>query len=216
MVSVERLRTVLAADLTRRRVVVALALVVGTAVLGLALSTRPGDVWFYLSTVVAAVVWTAGGLLSGPLPPLRGTLRRPLLTPAVIGLAAGAVFLAGALVVREIPPLRDFVQGVLAYADRGTITLVLLVAVANGVAEEIFFRGALYEAIGPRSPVLISTVIYALVTVVTGNPVLVFAAATLGAVLGMLRRASGTIVAPAITHVTWSILMLFALPPLVA
>lgn len=195
--------------------VVAVALVVGTGVLGLALSTQPGEGRFYLSTLVAAAVWTAGGLLSGPLPPPRGTLRRPLLTPVVIGLAAGAVFLAGALVVREIPPLRDFVRDVLVYADRGTIALVLVVAVANGVAEEIFFRGALFAALGPRSPVLISTVVYALVTVATGNPVLVFAAATLGAVLGLLRRTSDSVVAPAITHVTWSILMLLALPPLV-
>jgi membrane protease YdiL (CAAX protease family) len=202
------------AELRRRRVVVAVALVLGTAVLGLALSTRPGDAWFYLSTLVAAVVWTAGGLLAGPLPSLRGTLRRPVLTPLAIGLAAGAVFLAGALVVREIPPLRDLVQGVLAYADRGTLPLVLAVTVTNGVAEEIFFRGALFAAIGPRSPVLISTAIYALVTVATANPMLVFAAATLGAVLARQRQVSGTVVAPAITHVTWSTLMLFALPPL--
>jgi membrane protease YdiL (CAAX protease family) len=194
--------------------VVAVALVVGTAVLGLALSTRPGEGWFYLSTLVAAAVWTAGGLLSGPLPPPRGTLRRPLLTPVVIGLAVGVVFLAGALVVREIPPLRELVRGVLAYADRGSIALVLVVAVANGVAEEIFFRGALFAAVGPRFPVLISTTIYALITVATGNPMLVFAAATLGAGLGLLRRASDTVVAPAITHVTWSTLLLLALPPL--
>jgi hypothetical protein len=52
------------------------------------------------------------------------------------------------------------------------------------------------------------------VTVATGNPMLVFAAVTLGAVLGRQRQVAGTVVAPAITHVTWSTLMLFALPPL--
>ena len=38
---------------------------------------------------------------------------------------------------------------------------------------------------------LISTVIYALATVAGGNPVLVFAAAVLGAVVGLQRRAGG-------------------------
>jgi hypothetical protein len=33
-------------------------------------------------------------------------------------------------------------------------------------------------------------------------------------VLGLQRRASGGILAPVITHVTWSTLMLFTLPPL--
>jgi membrane protease YdiL (CAAX protease family) len=43
---------------------------------------------------------------------------------------------------------------------------------------------------------------------------LVFAALTLGVVFGLQRRASGGILAPMITHVTWSMIMLFALPPL--
>jgi uncharacterized protein len=43
---------------------------------------------------------------------------------------------------------------------------------------------------------------------------LVFAALTLGLVLGLQRRASGGILAPILTHVTWSTTMLYALPPL--
>ena len=82
------------------------------------------------------------------------------------------------------------------------------------MAEEVFFRGGLFAAIGRRQPVAISTLIYALATLATGNPMLVFAAVTLGLVLGLQRRASGGILAPIITHVTWSTLMLFILPPL--
>jgi membrane protease YdiL (CAAX protease family) len=43
---------------------------------------------------------------------------------------------------------------------------------------------------------------------------LVFAALTLGALLGLQRRASGGVLAPMLTHLTWSTAMLFALPPL--
>jgi membrane protease YdiL (CAAX protease family) len=80
----------------------------------------------------------------------------------------------------------------------------------------VFFRGGLFAAIGRRHAVVISTVIYAVATVATGNPMLVFAALALGFVLGLQRRASGGILAPIITHVTWSTVMLFVLPPLFA
>jgi membrane protease YdiL (CAAX protease family) len=94
--------------------------------------------------------------------------------------------------------------------------LLVLITVANGLTEEVFFRGALYAAIGARHPVLISTAVYAVATVATGNPMLVFAALTLGLVLGLQRRASGGLLAPMLTHVTWSVSMLLALPPLFA
>jgi membrane protease YdiL (CAAX protease family) len=64
--------------------------------------------------------------------------------------------------------------------------------------------------------VLISTAVYALATVAGGNPVLVFAAVILGAVVALERRASGGLLAPILTHITWSLSMLFVLPPIFA
>jgi membrane protease YdiL (CAAX protease family) len=204
----------------RRRLVVALVLAAGALMLGLSLSVRPADPAFYPLTAGLAAVWLAGGLGSGPLHLGRirfaDGLRRPILMPIVLGLAAAAVFVLGALVVREIDPLRTFTENVLAQARRGSLPLVAVVTVLNGIAEETFFRGALFAALGDRRPVLASTGIYAVVTVATGNPMLVFAAATLGLVLGLQRRASGGILAPMLTHVTWSVVMLLALPPLFA
>jgi uncharacterized protein len=214
---VPREHTETAGESRRRRIVVAISLVVGAVLLGFSLSVRPGDSLFYVLTGAVAVTWFVGGLASGPLHlgyiPFRGTLRRPIITPIVIGLLASGVFIVGALIVREIPPLRDLVQNVLAHA-RGSVLLITVVTVANGIAEEVFFRGGLYSALGRRRPVLISTVVDAVATVATGNPMLVFAALTLGFVLGLQRRASGGILAPMLTHVTWSTIMLFALPPL--
>jgi hypothetical protein len=205
-------------EFRRRRIVVAMVLVAGATLLGISLAVKPGDALFYPLTLAVAATWTIGGLVSGPLHlgylPYRGSLRRPMITPFVIGLVAAGVFLLGALVVREIGPLRDYVVSVLEHARKGTLGLIALITLLNGAAEEVFFRGALFAAIGRRHPVLISTAIYALATVATGNPMLVFAALTLGAVLGLQRRASGGILAPIITHLTWSMVMLFALPPL--
>jgi CAAX protease family protein len=207
-------------DFLRRRIVVAVALVVGAVLLGFSLSIRPGDSTFYALTGAVAVVWTVGGLASGPLHlgyiSFRGAVRRPVLSPLVIGVIAAAVFVAGAFAVREIRPLRDYVENVLAHAQQGSTALIVLVTLANAIGEEIFFRGALFAAIGRRYPVVISTIVYAIATVATSNPMLVFAALTLGLVFGLQRRASGGILAPMITHVTWSMIMLFALPPLFA
>jgi hypothetical protein len=63
---------------------------------------------------------------------------------------------------------------------------------------------------------LISTTLYALATVAGDNPVLVFAAVVVGTVVALERRASGGILAPILTHITWSLSMLFVLPPIFA
>lgn len=205
-------------EFRRRRVVVAVVLVLGATLLGISLGVRPGDPRFYPLTLLLAAVWVAGGLLSGPLHlghvPAGGALRRPIITPVVLGLLAGGVFVLGALVVRQVPPLAGYVDDVLAHADEGWLPLVALVTFLNGVAEEVFFRGGLFAAIGRRRPVAISTAVYGLATVATANPMLVLAALLLGLLLGLQRRASGGILGPVLTHVTWSAAMLFALPPL--
>ena len=205
-------------EFRRRRIVVGVVLVIGATLLGFSLAVEPGDALFYLLTLAVAATWIVGGLLSGPLhlgyEYVRGRARRPVLTPLAIGLIAAAVFLLGALIVREIAPLRDYVVSVLEHARKGNLTLIAIVTVVNGVAEEVFFRGALFAAIGRRRPVLISTVVYALATTATGNPMLVFAAVTLGTVLALQRRASGGVLGPIITHVVWSTAMLFTLPVL--
>ncbi len=203
---------------SRRRLVVAVVLVVGATLLGFSLAVRPGDVVFYVLTLLLAAVWVVGSVASGPLHlgriAWRGQLRRPVVTPVLLGLAAGAVFAAGALVVRQVPLLAGLVDDVLAHADEGSYASVAVVAVLNGVAEEVFFRGALFAAVGRRHAVLVSTAVYALATVATLNLVLVVAAALLGLLLGLMRRASGGVLGPAITHVTWSLCMLLVLPTL--
>ncbi|MBA2954927.1 CPBP family intramembrane metalloprotease [Nocardioides sp. CGMCC 1.13656] len=192
----------------RRRVVLVTTLVLGTVLLGVSLRIEPGTVWFYPAALALAAVWAGGALLAGP--PTFGD-RSPV-RPVLVGLALGAVFVVGALVVREIPALDDAVGAVTAYADRGSGPLVVLVAVVTGLSEELYFRGALYDAL-PR-PVLATTLVYAVVTVATGNVMLVFASVLLGLVAAAARRHSGGVVAPCLVHATWSVVLLLALPRL--
>lgn len=204
----------------RRRIVVGITLAVGATLLGLSFSVRQGDPAFYPLTFGLAATWTIGSLLSGPLHlghVLRDdTLRRPIITPIASGLLLAALFVIGAFLIRTIPALANLTEDVLGYARLGNLWIIVVITLVNGIAEELFFRGALYAAIGVWHPVLISTALYALATVAGGNLVLVFAAALLGTVVGLERRASGGILAPILTHITWSVSMLLVLPPIFA
>lgn len=203
----------------RRRIVVAVTLVVGATLLGISLATAPGDPAFYPLTLTVAAAWVIGGFASGPLhlgyQQVRGRLRRPIVTPIVIGVLAVAGFVVGALVIREIEPLRSVVSGVLAHARRGNVALIYLVTLLNGAAEEVFFRGALYAAIGRGYPVPIGVGVYVLVTAASGNSMLILAGLVMGTVWTLQRRASGGIAASLLTHVIWSAGILFALPPII-
>lgn len=200
----------------RRRRVVAATAVTGASLLGVSLSTKPGSRSFYGLTLGVAATWIAGGLASGPLHlgHRHGDVKRPLVTPVAVGAGAFGVFYVGALVAQHVPPLNRAVAKVLQYSTQGTTELVLFTTLANGLAEEVFFRGALYAAVGPRHPVLASTAVYMLATSATRNPALVLASGAMGTVFALQRGASGGIQAPALSHVVWSTLMLRYLPPM--
>lgn len=203
----------------RRRKVVAGVTAAGAGLLGASLQTRPASWQFYAATAGVAATWIAGGFASGPLhlgwmQDRDDTLKRPVVTPVLTGAAAFGGFYACALVAKRIPVLDEAISSVLAYAHQGNTGLVLATTLANGAAEEVFFRGALYAAIGEQHPVALSTAAYGLATVTTRNPALVLAATVMGTLFGAQRRASGGIQAPVLTHLTWSVLMLRYLPPL--
>jgi membrane protease YdiL (CAAX protease family) len=205
----------------RRRRVTAAVSVAGAGLLGVSLSRKPDSPSFYALTLGVAATWVAGGLVSGPLhlgwvQTPRATLRRPLLTPVVGGAGAFGLFYAAALVAKRIPPLEAAVTRVLRYAQQGNPALVTTTTLANGLAEEVFFRGALYAAVGVEHPVLKSSAVYTLATVATRNPALVLASVPMGLLFAFQRRVTGGIQAPALTHLTWSVLMLRYLPPLFA
>src|SRR4029078_117263 len=185
-------------EFLRRRIVVGIKLVIGATLRGLSLNVPPDSAIFSPLTIGLAATWVIGGFASGPLhlgrinfrrergadttpptPPARARAarRRPTTTPTLLGLALAAVFILGAVVVRNIEPLRNITENILAFARYGSLQLLAIITLLNGSAEEIFFRGALFAAIGTWHPVAISTVIYTLTTVATGNVMLVFSAA---------------------------------------
>ncbi|MGO9154821.1 CPBP family intramembrane glutamic endopeptidase [Mycobacterium sp.] len=202
----------------RRRIVVAVTLVIGVAVLGFSLRRHPGDSNFYWLTLVLAAVWIGGAWLSGPLHlggiSWRGRNQRPVISGTGIGVLLGGVFVLGGLFAREIPSVSALISRVLQFAHHGSFSLVVLITVVNGVAEELFFRGALYTALGRRHPLVVSTVVYVGATMASGNLMLGFAAIILGTICALERRASGGVLAPALTHFVWGLIMVLVLPPM--
>lgn len=211
-------RTEPPAVVRKRRIVVAVVLVFGAVTLAVSLNQEPGDPAFYWLTFLLAAIWAGGALLSGPMHlgcvSWRGRSQRPVLTGVGIGLLLGGAFVVGGLIARQIDPIAEFITRVLIFANQGALWLVVVITLVNGVAEELYFRGALYTALGDRAPVVISTIMYIIATSASGNPMLGFAAIILGAVCALERRATGGVLAPMLTHLVWGLIMVLALPPL--
>jgi uncharacterized protein len=191
----------------------------GAGLLGISLSAKAGSPQFYILSMGLAGTWAAGALSSGPLPLTMpkdrdGTWWRPVVMPVLTGAGAFGLFYGAARLARHIPPLNRAIGSVLHYADVGSTPLVLLTAGANALAEELFFRGALWSLVEESHPLATTTLAYAATTTMTRNPALVLAGTATSALFGLQRRTSGGILAPALTHLTWSLLMLRYLPPL--
>jgi membrane protease YdiL (CAAX protease family) len=201
----------------RRRIVVVIVLLLGATALGVAMRRHPGEPSFYWWSLGLAAVWTVGAFVSGPLHLggvcWRGRNQRPVISGTVVGLVVGGVFVGGGLIAREIPAVSELITRVLHYTDQGSWRLTIAVALLGAIAEELFYRGALYTALGRHHPALISTIVYVAVTLASGNPMLAFAAIFLGTVCAWERRATGGVLAPILTHFVWSLIVLLALPP---
>ena len=211
-------RTESATVRARRRRVVTAAGIGGAGLLGMSLSAPAGSRRFYLLTIALAGTWAGGALSSGPLPldrtedPGRAGRHR-VVVPVLTGAGAFGLFYGAARLAQRISPLDRAVRGVLRFVDDGSTHLVLLTACVNAVAEEMFFRGALWSVVEESRPLLKTTLAYAATTAATRNPALVLAGTATSVLFGLQRRTSGGVLAPALTHLTWSALMLCYLPP---
>ena len=189
------------------------------ALLRASFGARAGSTRFYLLTTGLAGTWTGGALGTGPIPwrgdrwrsRRSGQARALIIVPIATGTATFAGFYAAAWLVRRHPAWRRAIGSVLRYADAGSTPLVVLIASGSAVAEELFFRGALWS--GPQ-PLRTTTLAYTASTAATGNPMLTLAGAITSVIFGWQRAATGGVLAPAVSHITWSILMLRYLPPL--
>jgi len=148
---------------------------------------------------LAAVAWR--GLVDGALPwqhPHTPVL--PLGLRLAAGTAMGLAIVAGSRWLTRVVPagarLAEGLGELLGPLSRGQ---VLVFALASGLAEEAFFRGALQ----PRVGLLGASVLFALAHFAPRRDLAVWALFALGAgaVFGVLFDWTGDLVAPALAHV---------------
>ncbi|HEU0131901.1 MAG TPA: CPBP family glutamic-type intramembrane protease [Mycobacteriales bacterium] len=190
----------------RRNGAVLVAAWVASAVLTRVTFQRPG----VGPALLLAAVLVAGALLSGGVPVAHRRGKHPLVRPVLTALAVFVVFVVVGWFARLLPPVDHAVDSVLRRADAWSWPAAALLAAVAGVAEEVFYRGAVFER--ARLPLVTATAAHALATLPALNVALTGAALLLGVVLGLSRRASGGWWAPAVTHTAWSLLVLAWLP----
>lgn len=196
-----------------RRLIVGATLLAGVTTLALTLRLEPGNDTFVIGALSLAAIWAVGARACGPLP-MRGptALGRQAGTALLVGSAPLVLCLAVGVVVSGVPVLAEPAADLLAHRGTAVLPLVVVITALNGVAEELYFRGALYDAVPVRSAWLLTAVAYALATLPSGVLLLSAAAALLGVLTGLLRRATGGLLAPIVAHLVWSLGMLLLLP----
>jgi membrane protease YdiL (CAAX protease family) len=190
-----------------RRYAVAATQVVGTTLLGRSLLAEPGSRRFYRATYATAATWVAGGLASSSRPQWT---KKGAAEGIAVGTAAFGLFYGCAHVARRIPVLRRALTSAFRHVDVGRTSAVATTTVVNGIAEEVFFRGAVQDLLGGKR----SAALYVAAVAGSRNPALVLAAAIMGPLWAWQRERSGGLLAPMLAHVAWSMLMLQFVTPL--
>jgi membrane protease YdiL (CAAX protease family) len=202
----------------RRRIVVAVVAVIAGVLLGESMRRHPGEPSFYWLALAFVAVLAVGALLSGPLHLggicWRGRNQRPVITGSAVGLLVGGFFVLGATVVGHSPAVSELITRVMQFAHEGSLWMILIIVLLGAIAEELFYRGALYTALGRHNPVVISTAVYVAVTMASANLMLGLAAVILGTVCAWERRATGGVLASILTHFVCSLVVTLTLLPL--
>lgn len=157
---------------------------------------------FYAGLAGVAVLWRGAVDGVGPFaaPGVPAPDAAGLAGGALVGLAAGAALVGVSRVWTRFSPAARALGRVLARAV-GPLTdrEVALLAVSSGIAEELFFRGALQ----PRVGLVLASVLFALAHLLPRREGLAWAVFALlaGGGFGALFEWSGHVVAPAVAHV---------------
>jgi membrane protease YdiL (CAAX protease family) len=147
---------------------------------------------------------------------LRPSPRLMLLGAAAGGLMAIVTYLVYPLLARILPYIATDTTALYAAFREPSLLVASVALIPVVVGEELVWRGvvqaSLVERLGATSGVALAAVVYALVHVPLGSPVLVAAAFFCGLAWGTLRAATASLVPTLVAHLLWDLLILLWLP----
>ncbi|MCU1365044.1 MAG: hypothetical protein JWN39_683 [Ilumatobacteraceae bacterium] len=193
------------------------ALIGGGGLIAATLRVQRDSPAFYAAGFGLAAVWILSACAFGRIRLSHPTrVVEDALVGAVLGVLTFGVFVGADEVGRRISFLAGPIRNVLGKADSGSLFWVLALALVNAIAEEMFFRGTLIDALsrrnGPGVSAALSVVLYVAVTAVGGNTALTVAALVMGTVFVAERVLTRGLLAPIVTHLIWSTLVILLLP----
>lgn len=199
------------------------ALLVGAALVfvwPLLLSRFGGrDVYALLGPFALVVIGLV--MLVGRREPVFPRSSRVLARDVGIGVAVGAVMTGGtyacfAVGERLWPPLAGHVGVLYRDAHKESFVLALLATLAVIVAEEVLWRGPLLgvlrRKVGLRGAAAISLVTYALACSASRSVIVAVSALVCGAIWLAERISTRSIVAPLVSHLMWTTVVVHLVP----
>lgn len=188
--------------------------------LGLFLARCAGDgsPGFFAATLATAALYGLAWWVWGNRSAFAGPRKlNDVALGVASGLALALVFFLGALVVARIPFLAEPATELLAAPEKGGLAPTLAVLVLNGIGEELVYRDMVPHQLrllgmSMNAQAWFSTLLYTLITVAMGVPLLLVGAFLLGALAFVLAARTGRCLAPIAAHLTWSTSMALVLP----
>ncbi len=182
----------------------------------------PFDFWWWI-TINLLVLLGLVALMDSPWrQALVSDLRDHPLRKIVLGLLSAAVlygiFWVGNQASRYLfAGAAQDISGVYAFRGQATaLRIVLLMLFVIGPGEELFWRGFvqrhLQDTLGPWSGWVLTTAIYTLIHLATGNLILVLAAGVCGAFWGWLYLRYRSMFLNAVSHTAWDVVIFILFP----
>ena len=128
------------------------------------------------------------------------------------------VFSLGGILLRLLFPAAGAgIRGVYTYrGEASPLRIALLMLLVIGPGEEFFWRGMvqhhLVRRLGPLTGIGIAALVYTLIHLTAGNPVLLLAAMVCGLFWGLLYHFTQSLPLVVISHTAWDILVFLAIP----
>lgn len=174
--------------------------------------------FFPLMAMATGALAAVALALQGPLLLRQGVHARDLLLGVGSALALWVVFWAGGhLADATLPFAAQGVDDVYDFrADQSLLLVAALHLLVISPAEEVYWRGLVQSTFqgrwGVRLGWLAGTAAYGGVHVLTGNPMLVIAAAVAGGAWGALYAWQGRLLPVVVSHALWGVLVFLLFP----